>query len=372
MKQLPLNKAHKSLGANLQDYSGWTAPADYGDKLSEYKAVRENVGIIDLSSRGKLRLSGKDHLKFLQGMLSNDVIKLEEGQGVYATILTVKGRMISDMKVYKDKEFILLDLEPGLNQKVLELLTKFRLSYKASIDDFSETAGLISIQGPQARKLLEMLFEEGIPQMEELNFIQKEFMASELMIACVNRTGEEGFDLYIENKALPNLWEDLLKKGQELNIKTVGYDALDTLRIEAGLPIYNIDMDENNIPIEAGLWNALDFEKGCYVGQEVVARIKWRGHVNWHLMGFECDGELVPKIGDEIFDGERKIGRITSSTFSAEFNKPLCLGYIRREFNDPGTKVSIKLSDNSEIRAEVAELPFYKGSFKFQENTANS
>ena len=372
MKQLPLNNIHKSLGANLQDISGCTVPADYGDKLSEYKAVREDVGIIDLSSRGKLKLSGKDHLKFLQGMLSNDVVKLEEGRGIHATILTVKGRMVSDMKVYKDKESVLLDLEPGLNQKVSELLTKFRLSYKADIEDITETLGLLSIQGPNSKKLLDNLLDEEISEMPEYGLIKKDFRGSELTIINVNRTGEEGFDLYIENEVLPELWEELSKIGQELDIRPLGYDALNILRIEAGLPIYNIDMDETNIPIEAGLWNALDFEKGCYIGQEVVARIKWRGHVNWHLMGFECEGALVPNVGDEIFDGERKIGRITSSTFSPEFNKPLCLGYIRREFNDSGTKVSVKLSDSSEVQAEVAELPFYKGSFKHYENSANS
>ena len=139
MKKLPLNEVHKNIGANFHDSAGWSVPMDYGEELSEYKAVRENVGIIDLSPRGKLRLSGKDHLKFLQGMLSNDVMKLEEGMGMYATILTVKGRMISDMRVYREKESILLDLEPGLNEKVTQLLTKFRLSYKATIDDITES-----------------------------------------------------------------------------------------------------------------------------------------------------------------------------------------------------------------------------------------
>lgn len=372
MKILPLNKVHESLGANLQDVSGWFVPADYGDKLSEYKAVRGNVGIIDLSSRAKLKISGKDHLKFLQGMLSNDVVKLEEGRGMAATILTVKGRIVADMKVYKDRESILLDLEPGLNQKVADLLTKFRLSYKADIDDLSDTTGLISIQGPNSKKLLDTVLNEEISQMPEYSLIKKEFRGSDLTIIKVNRTGEDGFDLYLDNKELQNLWEELLKNGQDLNVKPFGYDALNTLRIEAGLPIYNIDMDETNIPIEAGLWDALDFEKGCYVGQEVVARIKWRGHVNWHLVGFVCEGEKVPEIADEIFDGERKIGRITSSTFSPALNKPVCLGYIRREFNDPGTKVSVKLSDSSEIDAEVAQLPLYIGTFKHQENTANS
>ena len=372
MKKLALNEVHKLSGANFGEFSEWLVPTNYGDKMSEYQAVRENLGIIDLSSRGKLRLSGKDHLKFLQGMLSNDVMKLEEGKGVYATILTVKGRMISDMKVYKDKESVLLDLEPGLNQKVLELLTKFRLSYKANIDDISETTGLISIQGPKAHKLLESLLEETISKMKEYDFIKRDFRGSELTIVSVNRTGEKGFDLFIDNEDVQHLWEELLEKGRELNTLPFGYDTLNTLRIEAGIPLYNIDMDENNIPIEAGIWNALDFEKGCYVGQEVVARIKWRGHVNWHLMGFECDGELPPQIGDEILDGDRKIGRITSSTFSPGLNKPLSLGYIRREFKNAGTKVQIKGSDSSVVQAQVKELPFYKGSFETKENTATS
>ena len=143
------------------------------------------------------------------------------------------------------------------------------------------------------------------------------------------------------------------------------------MRIEAGIPVYGVDMDESNIPIEAGLWNALNFEKGCYVGQEVVARIKWRGHVNWHLMGFQSDGDIMPAIGDEIFDGERKIGRITSSAYSRSLNKHLSLGYIRREFKEPGTNISSKKVDGSTISAVVSELPFYKGSFKLTENVDN-
>jgi folate-binding protein YgfZ len=305
-------------------------------------------------------------------MLSNDVLKLEEGKGMYATILTVKGRMISDMRVYREKESIFLDLEPGLNEKVHELLTKFRLSYKADINDITLSTGLLSIQGPRSGKLLGLLLEEEIPQMEEFNFIQKEFMDRELMIVSVNRTGEEGFDIYIDNNGLQNLWETLMKKGEGLNIKPLGYAAMNTLRIEAGIPIYGTDMDESNIPIEAGLWDALNFEKGCYVGQEVVARIKWRGHVNWHLIGFQSEGEIAPEIGDEVFSGERKIGRITSSAFSHTLNKPLSLGYIRREFKEAGTKVLLKGGDGSEVRAEVSELPFYRGSFRIRENADNS
>jgi len=372
MKTLPMNEVHKSLGAVFGDSSGWSVPKNYGDTISEYKSVRDGVGIADLSSRGKLRISGKDHLKFLQGMLSNDVMKLEEGKGVYATILTVKGRMIADMRVYKDSGSILLDLEPGVNEKVSELLTKFRLSYKAPIDDLTETLGLITIQGPDSKKLLEMLLDESLPQMKEYEFQKKDYNGTELMIVHVNRTGEEGYDLYIDNAELKPFWEDLMKKGESLKIKPVGYDALDILRIESGIPVYNIDMDENNIPIEAGLWNALDFEKGCYVGQEVVARIKWRGHVNWHLVGFVCREYSVSEAGHEIFMNEKKIGRVTSSALSPKLNKPICLGYIRREYKDPGTEVLIKSSDHTEVPAQVVDLPFYKSSFNFGENSATT
>ncbi|GJM16383.1 MAG: aminomethyltransferase [Thermodesulfobacteriota bacterium] len=372
MKKLPLHEVHQSLGASFEDSSGWTVPRDYGDKLSEYESVRNNVGIIDLSSRGKLRLSGKDHLKFLQGMLSNDVMKLQEGKGMYATILTVKGRMISDMKVYKQTESVFLDLEPELNHKVSELLTKFRLSYKANIEDVTDTVGLISLQGPNSKKLLEKLLDEKISEMQEYDSFKSDFQGSEITVVLLNRTGEEGFDLYIDNESLRPLWTELINKGEELNIKPVGYDAFNTLRIEAGIPSYNVDMDENNIPIEAGLWTALDFEKGCYVGQEVVARIKWRGHVNWHLVAFKCDGDKIPNPGDEIFNDDKKVGRVTSSTYSPKLKQPICLGYVRRELKDSGTMLSIKRSESSDIQAEIAKVPLYEGSFKLEQNSATS
>ncbi len=372
MKKLPLNEVHKSLGADFAQNSGCSVPQHYGDTEAEYTAVREGVGIIDLSSRGKLRLSGKDHLKFLQGMLTNDVLKLKEGSGVYATILTVKGRMVSDMRVYRENESVLLDLEPGMNEKVKDLLTKFRLSYKADIEDITETTGLISVQGPYAAKLIALFIERELPPMDQYDFLQLQAIGLGLTIVSVNRTGEQGFDIYINNDGLELVWESLMSKGKELDIKPVGYDALNTLRIEAGIPVYGVDMDENNIPIEAGLWDALDFEKGCYVGQEVVARIKWRGHVNWHLMGFAIEGSSAPEVGNEVFSGERKIGRITSSTLSPAFNKPLSLGYIRREFREEGTHVSINMGGNSQEQAEVRALPFYKGSFNIENNSANS
>lgn len=359
MRKLRLHDIHESLGALFREAGEVPVPAAYGDSTAEYEAVRNKVGIIDMSDRGKLRLSGKEHLKFLQGMLTNDVIKLEEGKGMYAAVLTVKGRMLSDMNVYREPESVLLDLEPGLNEKVEELLKKFRLSYKAQIDDITDDLGLISVHGPNAGKLVSSISGVDVSGLEELSHKKARVDTAELLIVKINRTGEEGLDVYAPSDSIEGIWSVLMDNGKELGVKPVGLDAYNTLRIEAGIPIYGADMDEETIPIEAGIWRALNFEKGCYVGQEVVARIKWRGHVNRHLMGLTMAGEDLPASGDEIFAGEKKIGRITSSVFSPALGRPVALGYVRREFKSPGTEVIIKVKGELSEKAKVSELPFY-------------
>jgi len=359
MRKLQLHDIHESLGAVFRYAGGVSVPATYGDTGAEYKAVRNKVGIIDMSDRGKLSLSGKEHLKFLQGMLTNDVMNLEKGKGMYAAVLTVKGRMLSDMHVYKEPESVFLDLEPGLNEKVAELLKKFRLSYKAKIDDVTDNSGLISIHGPNAGKLVSSVSGVDVSGLDELSHTRARLDDAELFIVRINRTGEEGFDVYVPTGSIQDIWCGLMEEGKDLGIKPVGHDAYNTLRIEAGIPVYGSDMDEETIPIEAGIWHALNFEKGCYVGQEVVARIKWRGHVNRHLMGLTMEGENVPASGDEIFAGEKKIGKVTSSVFSPALGRPVALGYVRREFKSPGTEVIIKVKGELSETARVSELPLY-------------
>ncbi len=362
MNKLTLHDTHLASGANFTDNGDWLLPSDYGDTKNEYEAVRTTVGISDLSHRGKLRLSGKDHLRFLQGMLTNDVVKLEPEKGVHAALLTVKGRMVSDMKVYKEEASAFLDLEPGLNLKVAELLKKYRLSYKADIDDLSEELGLFSINGPKARELLFKTLGTSPKDMEEYDHFRADINGNDVTVVKVSRTPMDGYDIYMPGEAASTVWNLFITSGEEFGITPAGFEAMNTLRVEAGIAVYGTDMDESNIPIEAALWDALDFEKGCYVGQEVVARIKWRGHVNWHLMGFVVEGDRVPEPGDQLFLGERKIGRITSGVFSPSLGKPIALGYIRREFKEPGTKITVKSAEDSKSETQdnavVSSIPF--------------
>ncbi len=334
-------------------------PEEYGGWLREYETVRKRAGLLDLSARGKIRLGGKEHLKFLQGMLTNDVMKLADGEGTYAAVLTVKGRMLSDMRVYKDAESVLLDLEPGMNAKVKDLLLKYRLSYRAAVDNVTEGLALFSVQGPESKNVLTAAGIT-IPDLREHGHFKAALNGMELICAAADRTGEEGYDLYFPSDRSEEVRNYLLEKGSAFGLEPVGHKALEVLRVEAGIPVYGKDMDEETIPIEAGIWNALSFEKGCYIGQEVVARIKWRGHVNRHLMGIVLEEGYVPSASDEILAGDKKIGRITSPAFSPALGRNVALGYVRREFVEPGTEVFVVSPDGSRGKGAVSPLPFVK------------
>ncbi len=332
-------------------------PEEYGGWLGEYEAVRKKAGLFDLSARGKLRLAGKEYIKFLQGMLTNDVVKLTDGDGAYAAVLTVKGRMLSDMRVYKELDSVLLDLEPGLNVKVKDLLLKYRLSYKATVDDVTEELSLFSVQGPESKNVLKAAGIT-VPELKEYGHFKAAIFGMEVICASADRTGEGGFDLYVPAGSAEEVWNYLLEKGKSFGMEPVGSRALDVLRVEAGIPVYGRDMDEDTIPIEAGIWDALSFEKGCYIGQEVVARIKWRGHVNRHLSGIVMEEGFTPSAGAEIFAGEKKIGRITSPAFSPALGRGVALGYVRREFVEPGTEVDISSPEGTKGKGAIRPLPF--------------
>ncbi len=355
-KKTPLYDRHAAQGAVFGETGGFLLPKNYGDPEREAKAVRESVGVIDISSRGKLMLSGADHIKFLQGMLTNDVKEKIPGTGIYAAILTPKGKMISDMRVFKNEDSVYMDTEPGMSGNIAELLRRFKLSYKAEVIDVTEDYCVFHVCGPSCGELIEKRLGTDVKHMKAYDHRA----CGKATVMKLNRTGETGFDVLFENRSAQKIWELLIENPPVPGL--CGQEALETLRIEAGIPVYGKDMDISTIPIEAGIWDALDFEKGCYVGQEVVARIKWRGRVNWHLAYFEVqqDGSALP--GDTLWVKEKKVGRITSSTYSPTLGKKISIGYIRREFCDFRGKIFVggeHHADKTLNTVKITEKPFY-------------
>lgn len=358
MLRSAIHEQHINLNANFLQGNDWEIPANYGSVEREVDTVRNTGGIADLSSRGKLLLKGREHLKLLQGMLSNDIMILKVGQGTYATLLTVKGKVMSDMRVYRNEDTAIVDLEPGMNKVISDHFIKYKLSYRAEIEDISYDYSLFHICGPAAADLLGKLFNVETANLNNLGFIQVESGDYSFFIFKVNRTGETGFDIMVGNVYASELWNNIFEEGKNDGLVPFGMDALEILRVEAGIPLYGKDFDDSTIPIEAGLWHALSFEKGCYIGQEVVARIKWRGRVNWHLVGILAEEGKIPEKDDPVYCGGKKIGRITSAVYSYTVRKPVALGYVRREFVEPGTAVNI-LSGETDIEATITATPFY-------------
>ncbi len=359
-KKTPIYEKHAALGAVFCETGGFFLPKNYGNPEEETIAARKSVAVIDISSRGKLRLSGPDHIKFLQGMLTNDVKEKKPGTGVYAAILTPKGKMISDMRVFKKKDSVYMDIEPGTSQNMAQVLNKFRLSYKVEVLDVTEDYCVFHVCGSGCREFIEKRLGVNVG---EMNQYDHRFFEEATAIK-INRTGESGFDILFENCGAEKIWNSLIEKQPVPQLS--GQDALEILRIEAGIPVYGKDMDTSTIPIEAGIWDALDFEKGCYVGQEVIARIKWRGKVNWHLACFEAqsDGSVLP--GDTLWIKEKKVGRITSSAQSPSLGKNISIGYIRREFLDFQREITVcgdQYSDKTRNTVRITEQPFYNRLF---------
>lgn len=363
MKTSPLHEIHKSLSATFNEAHGWEMPSHYGNAVAEHLNVRKGTGIVDLSHRGKLRISGKDRVTFLQRILSQDINKIRPSTGAYSTLLDVKGRMLACMCLLADEGSFLIDLEPGLAEKVSQILNRYLFREDVNIEDVSEKYGLLSIQGPQSKQVMIKVSQTETGDMPECSHIDITINAIRCKAVKTSYSGEEGYNVYAPYDEMSTVWSSILSAGTGLLITPFGLDALETLRIEAGIPLYFTDMDEHTLPVEANLDKAISYDKGCYIGQETIARIKFRGHVNKTLTGFLVNGDVIPQKGDRVIgiidDTEDEIGIITSGCLSPTFNRPIAMGYIRIAHNKPDEPVFIE-RDLKKISATVTNLPFYQ------------
>lgn len=359
MQRSALFASHQALGASFTEVAGWEMPQHFGDSQAEYRAVRQSVGLCDLSHRGLVRITGTDRQRFLHAMVSNDTESLQPGQGCFATLLTNKGKLVADFAVYAMPDMYLLDLEPQMAQPFIEALDYFVIADDVTFHDESAHWGLLSLQGPRAADLLALAWEREVAELPTYAHTVWNLAGHHIHLIQRSHTGEVGYQLLTCREALPALWEALWQHREVCDARAVGLEALDVLRIEAGIPVFGRDMTEDTIPIEANLVEAISYTKGCYIGQEVIARIDARGHVNRKLVGLLLAGETLPQQGAPIVSSEREVGWITSTTHSPALKQPIALGYVRREVVTPGTHLEVQ-TNGTTVGATVVELPFYK------------
>lgn len=324
------------------------------DWQAEYRAVREAAGLLDRSSRGRLLLTGGDRLTWLQGMVSNDVRPLQTGVPVVqACILNATGHLLADIAVVNRGDSLLLDMARENVEKVRRLLEGYLILEDVEIADGSDTVACLSVQGPQAAEIL-----------AGAQAHHSEHRTPTLVPA--DHTGSGGFDLYLAAADAPALRERLVAAGAV----EVGEMAEEVLRIEAGIPKYGVDMDERTIPLEANLEAThISYAKGCYVGQEIIARIHARGHTNRALTGLVLEGAtgqcshtpLLPYARTSLYpaegETEREIGWVTSAAFSPVLNRAIALAYVRHEHRAPGARLRLARADG-DLLAVVTSLPF--------------
>ena len=351
----PLDDLHRSLGAILQEEGGWKLPARYRDPIEEHRAVREGVGLIDLAFRTFIRVTGTERTRFLNGMLSNDIARLEEGKGCYACLLNPQGKILADLNVTALSDCHILETDARWKERALDHLNKYLIADDVTFQELTDDF-LLALQGPGSPTLLERLVPGIIPPAAEHQSTQVTIDGHSCRLTRASITGEEGYTLALSVKGAGVVWQAL----QGASAIPVGMATLNTLRLEAGIPWFGVDFDEGNFPQEAGIEDrAVSFTKGCYIGQEFVIRIAHRGHVNRRISGLTVEREPIPRPRDRILHDDKEVGRITSAALSPTLGKIIALGMLRREWQEPGTAVQVESPDGS-VPARVTPLPFYR------------
>ncbi|MBI1871444.1 MAG: hypothetical protein HYS07_09655 [Chlamydiae bacterium] len=335
MKRPVLYPKFKTIGAHFQEHQGWDLPCDFGSLLSEWEAVRTQTGILDFSYRGKILVTGKDRMSFLHSMLSNDIKNLAMGSSCYATLLTPKGKIISDLHVFALKDQHLLELDEANLTKVVEHLSKFMITEEVELKNASDLFGILSIQGPRSNEIVQKLS------------LHQSFFSHE-------RCSREGFDLIIPIENLEKVWDEIQLQEK---IQPIGLSAYNMLRIESGIPLFGSELDEGIIPNEANLEKAISWTKGCYPGQEIVARIKYRGGIKRNLCGILLHENSLPQKSDSVFSGDDEIGFITSSTYSLLMKSNIALAFLKVSTTLSDKKIEIHHGEEI-LKGIVQILPF--------------
>ena len=368
VRKLALDEMHGQLDASMTERDGWSIPASYGDVTQEYAAVREaGAGLIDLSSRGRLLVTGSEAVPFLNGLITNDMKTLEVGSWMPAAFPNVQGRLIASVRVIRLRDegtekkvypIFLIDTEAATHEKVLKTIERFTLAGDFHVTDRTSETVMLSVQGKKAISVVGSVLgavAEGLaPQaVRQISWQQADSMVDVTVIQA-SHIAEDGFDLIVDNAHGVSLWNALQQAGAQ----PLGFDALEVLRIEAGVPRYGIDMDDTNVVSETNLDDAVSFTKGCYIGQEIIARIKYRGHVAKKLSGLLFEGTVAVSAGSAVNSADGKeIGRLTSVTFSPRLNRTIALAYLKYDYIAPGTRVKV-IAGALELSGTVVELPF--------------
>lgn len=336
---------------------------------AEYEAVRggEGAGLFDLSHRGRVELSGAEAAQFLNGMVTNDVARLEDGAWMPAAFPNPQGRLLASARIARRGQGFLIDTEEATAERVRQILERFTLAGDFRVRDISNETAMLSLQGAGARRIVAKVLGEEAASLERFRASDFEKDGLEVFVMRATHTSEDGYDLICATSGAETLSESLTGAGA----RRASAEALEILRVEAGEARYGVDADEANVALEVVRDEAVSFTKGCYAGQEIIARIHWRGHVAKKLAGLILETKKVPAKGSKVLAAteEKEAGRVTSAVYSPRVNSAIALAVIKYDYLKPDTKLRVVAEDGETTAARVAELPLVSGSWSATEET---
>lgn len=361
LKQTPFHDLHVSLGAKMGEFAGYDMPIQYEGINAEHMAVLDGVGVFDVSHMGSITVKGPKALEYLQNVCSNDISKLVPGKAQYNYLPNDDGGIVDDFIIYCFEDHYMLVANAANIEKDFNWLQKHLID-GAELDNQSERMCILAVQGPHAKDTIQKCTDTNLDEIPYYSFKEGKFAGLDVIFSNTGYTGAGGFELYFLDLEDPKkVWDELFKAGEEYNIKPCGLGARDTLRLEMGFCLYGHDINDHTNPLEAGLgWvTKLIDGKEDLPGRAILEKTKAEGITN-RLVAFEVTGRGIPREGYKILNEEgNEIGHVTSGTMSPVLKKGIGLGYVKKEYKEPGTKIALEIRGKA-VECEVVKLPFRK------------
>jgi aminomethyltransferase len=355
-KNTPLFDRHIELGGNMVSFGGYLLPTHYSGINLEHLGVRSKAGLFDVSHMGEFIISGSDAESFLQKVTVNDVTSLSVGQAQYSAMCYANGGIIDDILIYKKKNEFMLVVNAANNEKDLDWL-KSHAKGDIRIENMSDDIGLVAIQGPRSRNILQTLTDSNLTNIQFYHFVEGRLNGKKAIISRTGYTGELGFEIYANSDDIGEIWDAIMKAGQDKGLEPAGLGCRDTLRMEMKLALYGNDIDDTTNPIEAGLGWITRLGKTDFMGKKALLEAK--ANVTRRLVCLEMTERAIPRQGYTILMNDESVGIITSGTMSPSLETGIGIGYVNRPFDKSGTELLVDIRGRMKS-AVVVKPPFYK------------
>jgi aminomethyltransferase len=353
----PLHEWHQGHRGRLVEFGGWSMPVQYSTIIEEHNAVRQRVGLFDISHMGRLKFEGPDALPWLEKVTTNHVAKLAPGQIQYSLVLTEQGGILDDILVYQRADGLAVVCNASNRLKVVAQFEKYRDGFGARLVDQTFDTAMIAIQGPAALATAQRHFDAALTDVPYYHGVSGTFLGTPAFMSRTGYTGEDGFELIIPKGRAVEAWEALMDAGRVFGVLPIGLGARDTLRFEAAMPLHGHEMDDSTVPYAVGLGWAVKLKKGDFVGREAIRPFKESPTVK--RVGLALEGKRIARQGAVVSEGGRPIGLVTSGTFSPTLGRGLSMASVQVDSAPPGAHLAVDVRGQEEV-ARVVPLPFYR------------